>query len=224
MLLRPLDGIGDFWRCQLMQRISEYLIVNFLDPNRVLTQTCAMLLELRLSTPTKNQSANGWTLQPCPPDVAHIHFEHCVGYPWCLLQCWQEKFSEWDFTSKCLENLMPFWVLHRFKTTVPYPTDSTGIDPPSLLECCRISIRTYLIKLQRDFNRRDDYLSMVKRLPLPPNLYDFLVFKDLWPGENSRLPPPPGALNTRVHREGIHRRWAWDGFILMWEAALKNSD
>ncbi|OON18246.1 hypothetical protein X801_05903, partial [Opisthorchis viverrini] len=144
MLLRPLGVIDDFWRCQLMKNISEYLIVNFLDPSQVLTQTCAMLLELRMSTPTKG--TNEWTLRPCPPDVAHIHLEHCVGYPWCLLQCWQEKFPEWEFTSKCLENLVPFWVLHRFRTRVS--TDSTGIDPPSLLDCCRISIRTGLIKLQ----------------------------------------------------------------------------
>ncbi|KER28580.1 hypothetical protein T265_04624 [Opisthorchis viverrini] len=214
MLLRPTD----------MRKISEYLIVNFLDPDGALTQSFVMLLELRMSTPTKDRSTNGWTLQPCDTEVARIHFEHCVGYPWCLLQCWRDSFDEWNFTSKCMETLTPFWVLHRFRTIAPHSTDSTGIDPPSLRECCRISIRTYLIKLQRDFDRRDDYLSMVRRLHLPPDLYDFLVFKELWPGENSRLPPPPKALNTKVHPDGIYRRWAWDEFIWMWEAALKCSD
>ncbi|GAA53587.1 hypothetical protein CLF_110579 [Clonorchis sinensis] len=89
MLLRPLDVIGDFWRCQLvsnsqiitplntyasyfqwMIRISEYLIVNFLDPSQVLTQTCAMLLELRMSTPGKDQDALHLL---CKLSIADLH-------------------------------------------------------------------------------------------------------------------------------------------------------
>ncbi|GAA54223.1 hypothetical protein CLF_112735 [Clonorchis sinensis] len=182
MLLRPLDVTDDFWKCELMRGISEYLIVNFLDPNRALTQSCAMLLELRMSTPTKDRGTNGWTLQPCDTEVARIHFEHCVGYPWCLLQCWRESFDEWNFTSKCLENLTPFLVLHS----------GTTIDKKRRTVRLLFVVHTNAFssldrRMQsniRDFDRRDDYLSMVRRLHLPPDLYDFLVFKELWPASS----------------------------------------
>ncbi|CAL8099313.1 unnamed protein product [Calicophoron daubneyi] len=120
----------------------------------------------------------------CPME----HAFECQIFPHCLLRDWIMSLAYRPNKIRAFKDLQNVWIVHRF--TVPsgenYPIEYRAL-PPTLKEFCRMTIRRYLVRhVQPDILRIEarlfpNYGQLVRSLHLPPDLQNYLLYREMWP-------------------------------------------
>lgn len=66
------------------------------------------------------------------------------------------------------------WLWHRYRSE---SETNDKFDLPSLLDCCRATIRKHIVSNLS----ASDYAKALKSLRLPPRMIAFLAFREMWP-------------------------------------------
>ncbi|KAM7536811.1 hypothetical protein Aperf_G00000081002 [Anoplocephala perfoliata] len=121
-----------------------------------------LFFELLRCTPTLlPQDLSSVKPQCCPECVAAGN----THSPLCL----EEVTFNFDFPAR-----YACWLWHRYRGESETPDK---FDLPSLLECCRATIRKHIVPNLSN----TDYAKALKSLQLPPRMVAFLAFREMWP-------------------------------------------